>query len=59
MNEKLDLIQMMNTKLDELTARGIPPFHAKLIVAQAMIITLEQSGISQSDIMKMAAIFAK
>lgn len=59
MNNQPKLIQMMNEKLDQMTARGIPVSQAKLMVAMAMIETLRKCGISESDVMKFAGIVTK
>lgn len=57
--EKLDLIKMMNEKLDEFVARGIPFYQAKLVVAQAAVIMMQQMGISQADINKVVKAIGK
>ena len=59
MNEQPVLIQMMNDKLSEMQARGIPLFEAKLMVAMAMVETLRKCDISEEDITKFAEIIAK
>lgn len=59
MENKIDIIKMMNEKLDELVERGIPVFMAKLIVAKAAIVMAEEMGVDQDTIMKFAEVITK
>jgi hypothetical protein len=59
MENNMWIIEMMNEKLDELVARGIPFFQAKMIVAQAAVVMMEQMGVSAADIKKVMKALAK
>lgn len=59
MENKIDIIKMMNEKLDELVERGIPVFMAKLIVAKAAIVMAQEMGVDQDTIMKFAEVITK